>query len=71
MKLDSIKLLQCIIKLLTQYLAELSDVSDRPDSQFAYGEKTAYTECLEFLSYWDEAEQNGLDFEVEKRFPLV
>ena len=36
------------IALLIQYLTELSEVSDTPEQQFVYGEKTAYTECLDF-----------------------
>lgn len=59
-----------MIGLLTEYLNELSDVHDTPDQQFAYGEKTAYTECLELLAEWERAPQNGLIENVEKIFPL-
>ena len=60
-----------MIELLTEYLTELSDISDTPDQQFAYGEKTAYTECLEILAEWESAPQNGLIQNVEKIFPLM
>ena len=60
-----------LISLLIFFLEEeLADVSDSPDRQFAYGEKTAYVECLEFLAEWEKASDYGLDFDVEKRFPL-
>lgn len=70
-KLNSMDLLKFMIELLTSYLEELSDVQDLPDQEFSYGEKTAYTECLEILSRWESAKENGLDYEVEKRFPLT
>ncbi|MBQ8291589.1 MAG: hypothetical protein IJX88_03665 [Clostridia bacterium] len=60
-----------LISLLTTYLTELSSVQDAPDTQFAYGEKTAYAECLEFIASWQHAEENGLGFDVENRFPLT
>ncbi len=60
-----------LISLLESYLTELSDVSDAPDQQFVYGEKTAYVECLEQIAEWSEAEKHGLDFNIEDRFPLV
>ena len=57
--------------LLLNYLDELKGVRDKSDTLFAYGEKTAYTECLEVLQLWENAERNGLDFDIEKRYPLV
>ena len=65
------QLLPDLIQILKSYLTELSNIQDTPKEQFAYGEKTAYTECLEWLSAWDKAEENGLNFEIEKRFPLM
>lgn len=59
-----------IIDLFTSYLEELADVWEDKDD-FAYGEKTAYTECLEIVQCWKDAEKHGLGFEIEKRFPLV
>lgn len=58
-------------ELLLFYLDELKEVSDNQDCLFAYGEKTAYTECLEIIQLWENAAQNGLDFDIEKRYPLV
>lgn len=59
-----------VINLLTLYLSELSNVQNEPSQQFEYGEKTAYTECLEMLLTWGKAEKKGLKFNVEQYFPL-
>ena len=64
------ELLIFLISLLTAYLEELSSSSALDENQFCYGEKTAYTECLEILQEWEFAESLGLDFEIENRFPL-
>lgn len=70
-KKKSDEILSYMIDLLTEYLTELSDVRDVPAAQFTYGEKTAYTECLEILAEWEDAERYGLNFNVEDRFPLL
>ena len=64
------EVLNFLITLLTAYLEELSSASALDADQFCYGEKTAYAECLELLQQWEFAEANGLDFDVENRFPL-
>ena len=64
------ELLIFLIPLLTAYLEDLSSSSALDADQFCYGEKIAYTECLELLQQWEFAEANGLDFDVENRFPL-
>ena len=64
------ELLIFLISMLTDYLEDLSSSSALDENQFCYGEKTAYTECLEWLQEWEFAESNGLDFEIENRFPL-
>ena len=64
------ELLIFLIPLLTAYLEELSSSSALDENLFCYGEKTAYTECLEILQEWEFAESLGLDFEIENRFPL-
>ena len=60
--------LRALIDLLVFYLGELADV--HADEPFLYGERTAYTECLELLQLWERAEEYGLDFEIEERYPL-
>ena len=64
------ELLIFLISILTAYLEELASSSASDKNQFCYGEKTAYIECLEWLQKWEFAEANGLDFDVENRFPL-
>ena len=70
-KKNATEVLLHMIELLTEYLTELSDISDTLDQQFAYGEKTAYTECLELLAEWENAPQNDVMENVEKVFPLI
>ena len=64
------ELLNFLISLLSVYLEELSSASILDEDQFCYVEKNAYTECLEWIQEWEFAEANGLDFDVENRFPL-
>lgn len=63
------EVLEYMIPLLLLYLEELSD-STPTGEQFIYGEKTAYTECLEVLQSWEKAAEYGLDFDIEERYPL-
>ena len=61
--------LEHMISLLLLYLKELLE-AENANAPFLYGKRTAYTECLEWLQEWEQAEDNGLDFEIEKRYPL-
>lgn len=69
-KKNSDELLRQMIPLLLQCLEELSKACALRPNDFLCGEKTAYTECLELLQRWEHAETNGLDFDIEARFPL-
>lgn len=69
-KSSSDEVLEKMIALLLLYVDELFEFKDEEGAQFQYGERTAYTECLELLQHWEHAEKNGLDFDVEKRYPL-
>ncbi len=60
--------LRQLIERLTRCLTELEGA---PHTEFTYGEKTAYVECLEWIQRWQEAAKNGLEGNVEKRFPLL
>ena len=57
-------------ELLICYLEELKDARETGENSFLYGELTAYTECLEYIRLWDRAAEHGLDFDIEKRYPL-
>ncbi len=67
-KLTAEETLKYMIELLTLTLEELNGVAEQTD--FTYGEKTAYIECLEWIENWNKAPQNGLDYNVEQRFVL-
>lgn len=69
-KQEATQVLHNLIFHLTEALEELSDVSNKPTTQFAYGEKTAYVECLEWLSEWEQADGHGLNYNIEQRYPL-
>lgn len=62
------------LKMLIEYLLicldELKEYSDEEKMQFEYGERVAYTECLEVLQVWRKAKKNGLSFDIEKQYPL-
>lgn len=71
---SSEEVLQYITDRLIDYLD--NDLSEQPecydDWEFVFGEKTAYVEVLEMIrERWDHASDNGLDFEIEKRFPIM
>ena len=68
-KLNAKQTLINLIRLLVEYLDEFNAAEGLNDN-FVYGEKTAYVECLEIILYWDEAEENGLNFNVEERYPI-
>lgn len=64
------EVLEHIAERLLEYLEELKDTGPDDGDSFGYGERTAYTECLEMVQLWEKAKQVGLDFEIEKKFPL-
>lgn len=64
------KILLTLINLLLNYLEDLKDYKNIETDQFQYGEKVAYTECLEYLQLWENTAANGLDFNIEEKYPL-
>lgn len=62
--------LQQITDRLIAYIEELFEFKDELETQFQYGERVAYTECLEWIQKFGKAKNLGLDFDIEKRFPL-
>ena len=67
-KKSSEEVLEGMIQILLIYIEELFEKGE--DDAFLYGERLAYTECLEWIQAWENAEINGLDFDIEKKFPL-
>ncbi len=70
-QMASDELLPYLIRLLTFNLEELTESDPKNKNAFIYGEKTAYVECLEILQYWQHAEEYGLNYFVEDRFPIA
>lgn len=69
-KKNSEEILEKMIDLLLMYIEELLEYKNVAGQEFQYGERTAYTECLEMIQEWKYAEINGLDFNIEKEYPL-
>ncbi len=59
-------ILRYLIELLEDYLLEINDM----DGDFSIGEKYAYIECLEIIQKWEKAGEAGLNYDIEKRFPV-
>ncbi len=68
-QLEAEELLVYLIDLLTEYLTEIDRMEDK-ENAFVCGEQIAYIECLEIVQRWEYAEEYGLDFKVEEKFPL-
>ena len=68
--MDAEEILVYLAELLLMYLEELKDVKQSGENSFQYGEQTAYTECLEIIQAWKGAAKIGLDFDIEKKYPL-
>lgn len=64
------KLMIKLIEILLINLEELKGYTNKKNEQFEYGEKYAYIECLEYVKMWEKAEEFGLNFEIEERYPL-
>ena len=64
------EVLKTMTELLLSYLEELYEYKDEQGQQFQYGERVAYTKCLECIQEWEYAELNGLDFDIEEKYPL-
>lgn len=60
-------ILKYLIASLEYNLQELNECGDAP---FPLGAKYAYVECLEIIQHWEEASSLGLDYDIEKRFPI-
>ena len=64
------EVLELLMRHLIVGIEELFDYKNIEGEEFQYGERVAYTECLECLQQWTNADRHGLDFDIEKRYPL-
>lgn len=69
-KLSATETLNYLIELLIYCLDDLEAEDDVGDYGFVLGERTAYIECLEILQFWENARKNGLDFDIEAKYPI-
>jgi len=68
-KKNAVEVLGYLEKRLIVYLEELKECAATDRDRFAYGEKTAYVECLEIIQLWDASSLDSYT-SVEERFPL-
>ena len=68
--MDAEEILDYLADLLLMYLEELKDAKGAGENSFQYGEQSAYTECLEIIQAWKDAEKIGLNFDIETKYPL-
>lgn len=57
-------ILTYLTDLFEEYLSELKEIKEEDENQFAYGEKVAYTECLDLIRMWRESQKRKVDFSV-------
>lgn len=69
-KLKGEEVLLSLIDVLISSLDELYSLKDYKRNHFIEGEKTAYVECLEMIQRWESAEERGLNYNIETRYPL-
>ncbi len=72
-KLSAEETLLLLMDEITTSLEELQAVQNedgRPTNKYVDGAKNAYVTCLEYLKYWEKAEEYGLDFDIEEIFPV-
>ncbi len=58
-----------MIHFFQEYLDAINDYND-VDMDFLEGEKFAYVECLEMIQEWEKADEYGLDYDIEEKYPV-
>ena len=61
---------ELLIYMIRYIENSIEETGSERGNEFVEGERTAYVECLEILSFWRRAKEHGLDYEIEKRFTL-
>lgn len=67
---DAEEILKSLAEYLIMCIEEIRDFGDIRANMFHYGEQMAYTECLEYIQCRDKSTNCGLDFDIEKKYPL-
>lgn len=72
LKLEADQDLLFLIDYITMELDALEEAEqeDGKLSEYASGRKAALVECLEIVQQWEDAEENGLDWDIEGNFPV-
>ena len=66
--MNAVETLLLIIRNCEECLKKLEAMDD---SELVVGKRHAYVECLEIIQNWAEAKLVGLDYDIEKRYPLT
>lgn len=65
------EVLKIMIGFLLEYLDDLYEYNRFYQSHaFQYGQKVAYLDCLIMIKMWEKAIENGLNFDLEKTYPV-
>lgn len=66
------EVLKYMVGVLKINLDELSQITKNdPSYEYNCGQKTAFVECMEMIQLWARANEIGLDFDIEKVYPIV
>lgn len=69
-KADSIQ--TALSRTINGIINKLFYLAQNPvEEKYFLGMRTAYVECLEVLQHWEKAPDYGLDFDIEKIYPLI
>ena len=69
-KRNAEEVLVFMIERLLGYIEELKEYQDEAGEQFEYGERVAYTECIEWIESWEKSKERGLNFNIEEKYPI-
>ena len=69
-ELDMKSAKEILIEMIYTFKEYIEEIENEKQDLFLYGEKTAYVECLEIIQEWEESKNFGLDFDIEKKYPL-
>ncbi len=61
---------EVLIEMIVTFKGYIEEIENEESDTFLYGEKTAYVECLEMIQEWEGAKAFGLNFDIEKKYPL-